>query len=81
MSWCWEPASQDFRGYGLVPIIKKALGSGELAYKVPAEINDETALTEGIILNDEPDKLSELFIKAIAQHRFWEREKPRKIPA
>jgi catalase len=22
-----------------------------------------------------------LFIKAIAQHRFWEREKPHKVPA
>ncbi|GAA4328775.1 catalase HPII [Mucilaginibacter gynuensis] len=49
--------------------------------KLPDEYSEETVLSEGIVLSDEAKKLATLFIKAIAQHRFWEREKPRKIPA
>ena len=51
------------------------------AKKVPAQTDKETVLSEGIIVTDDIEKLSSLFISAIAQHRFWEREKPRKIPA
>ncbi|WP_374948997.1 catalase [Mucilaginibacter sp.] len=36
---------------------------------------------EGVILSDNADTLATNFIEAIKQHRFWEREKPRKIPA
>jgi catalase len=36
---------------------------------------------EGLIVHSQPRQLSSLFIKAIASHRFWEREKPRKVPA
>lgn len=36
---------------------------------------------DGIVVNDKPKKLVIDFIKAIAQHRFWEREKFRLIPA
>jgi catalase len=36
---------------------------------------------EGIIRGDDAVELSEKFIKAIGQHRFWEREKARKVPA
>ena len=49
--------------------------------KLPADNNNDTVLTEGIIINDNAAKLSKQFIAAIAQHRFWEREKPRKVPA
>ena len=35
---------------------------------------------EGLILEQEDGKFSENFIKAIASHRFWEREIERKIP-
>lgn len=49
--------------------------------KIPSDQSEETVLEEGIIVNDDPEQLAELFIKAIAQHRFWDREKPRKIPA
>lgn len=34
----------------------------------------------GVIVDQDAVKLSKVFAKAIAQHRFWEREKPRKIP-
>lgn len=49
--------------------------------KLPADFTDQTVLKEGIVINDDPEALADKFILAIAQHRFWEREKPRKIPA
>jgi catalase len=51
------------------------------AKKLPAEFSDETVLQEGLVVQSDPAKLAGQFIKAIAQHRFWEREKPRKVPA
>lgn len=49
--------------------------------KIPAEFTEDTVLREGIVVSDNSADLSSLFIKAIAQHRFWDREKPRKVPA
>jgi catalase len=51
------------------------------ARKIPADFSDESVLLDGIVISDDPAKLAKQFITAIAQHRFWEREKPRKIPA
>ncbi|MCO5934688.1 catalase [Mucilaginibacter sp. RB4R14] len=36
---------------------------------------------EGVMVGDDAVTLAAEFIEAIKQHRFWEREKPRKIPA
>ena len=36
---------------------------------------------EGVIISEKATQLADEFIAAIKQHRFWEREKPRKIPA
>ncbi|MBE9583351.1 catalase [Mucilaginibacter sp. JRF] len=36
---------------------------------------------EGVIVGISPTELATEFIAAIKKHRFWEREKPRKIPA
>lgn len=49
--------------------------------KLPEDHAKETALTEGIIIHDDISKLSSWFIEAIAQHRYWDREKPKKVPA
>lgn len=49
--------------------------------KLPEDNSKETALTEGIIIHDDVNELSLQFIDAIAQHRFWDREKPKKVPA
>ncbi|MEO5563217.1 MAG: catalase, partial [Chitinophagaceae bacterium] len=49
--------------------------------KLPKDQTNETAQMEGVIVNDNMKKLSGQFISAIAQHRFWDREKPRKVPA
>jgi catalase len=48
--------------------------------KLPDTNDTQTALMEGVIIGN-GDSVAEDFIKAIAQHRFWDREKARKIPA
>ncbi|SMC93996.1 catalase [Pedobacter africanus] len=49
--------------------------------KLPEDFSDETVLKEGIVMGNDPAKLAKQFIQAIMQHRFWEREKPRQVPA
>lgn len=49
--------------------------------KLPRDNDDDTVLTEGIVTGEETYELARQFILAIAQHRFWEREKRRKVPA
>lgn len=49
--------------------------------KLPADNSNDTVLTEGLIIGDDLDVLATQFVEAIKQHRFWEREKPRKVPA
>ena len=49
--------------------------------KLPASFTDETVLTEGVVVGDDAQELARQFIAAISLHRFWEREKPRKVPA
>lgn len=49
--------------------------------KIPDEFSEETVLSEGIVYSNKGFRLAALFIKAIAQHRFWNREKPRLVPA
>ena len=49
--------------------------------KLPADFSEETVIKEGIVIGGDPEDVADKFILAIAQHRFWEREKPRKVPA
>lgn len=49
--------------------------------KLPDEFSEKTVLEEGVILEKDASALAEKFVKAIAQHRFWEREKPKQVPA
>lgn len=49
--------------------------------KLPADYSDESVMTEGIVVSDDASKLAKQFIEAIKKHRFWDREKPRKVPA
>jgi catalase len=51
------------------------------ARKLPEDFSEESVLLNGIVVNEDTGKLASLFAKAIAQHRFWDREVPRKIPA
>ncbi|WP_316839476.1 catalase [Pedobacter gandavensis] len=59
----------------------KFIAATYLSGKLPKDASDETILNEGIVMEADPARLAKQFIKAIAQHRFWEREKPRKVPA
>jgi catalase len=60
-----------------------ANGAGEKFLKISAvgsklnQSDQNRALKQGVIVNQNAFE----FIKAIAQHRFWEREIPGKIPA
>ncbi len=49
--------------------------------KLPPGYDDGTVLREGLVMGSDPVELADKFIKAIGQHRFWEREPARKIPA
>ncbi|MEO6722583.1 MAG: catalase [Ferruginibacter sp.] len=51
------------------------------ARKLPKEFTEETVLRDGIAMGGNINELSALFIKAIAQHRFWDREKLDNVPA
>ena len=51
------------------------------AKKIPKEFTEETVMMTGVAVSDDTAKLSGLFIKAVQQHRIWEREKPDKVPA
>ena len=46
----------------------------------PAHSPDLTT-ENGIVIGDDLEDLSKQFIKAVAMHRFWDREKKRKVPA
>ncbi len=51
------------------------------ADNLPAANSRGTQASEGIIVEADRVRLAKQFNAAIAQHRFWEREKPRKVPA
>jgi catalase len=59
----------------------QVLEAGYFFKKLPAEYSIETVLREGVIVSDDLNSLTDLFVQMIARHRFWEREVPRKIPA
>lgn len=60
-----------------LPVLKKTY----FYDKLPPEFTSEDALTKGIIVSTAADELATYFIKAIAMHRFWDREKPGKVSA
>ncbi|WP_343559194.1 catalase [Sphingobacterium sp.] len=49
--------------------------------KLPAESSEVPTLADGVFIGEDPAILADQFIKAIAKHRFWEREKLRQVPA
>ena len=51
------------------------------ARKLPGDNDDDTVSAEGIIIGIDAENLARQFIEAIKQHRFWDREVPRKVPA
>jgi catalase len=49
--------------------------------KLPAETTEAAVEREGIVIGNPGSDMGELFINAIKMHRFWKREKARKVPA
>lgn len=49
--------------------------------KLPTDAKRETVLAEGIVIDADAKALADNFILAMKQHRFWSREKARKVPA
>ncbi|ACU59880.1 catalase [Chitinophaga pinensis] len=60
---------------------RQVLEATYFAKKLPEDDSEESALMEGVVVQEDVKKLSKIFISAIALHRFWEREKPRRVPA
>ncbi|MET0636732.1 MAG: catalase [Chitinophagaceae bacterium] len=59
----------------------EVLNSTYFSKKLPESTAESVALREGVVIGDDPALLADSFINAIKKHRFWEREKARKIPA
>jgi len=75
--------NEAFRHCKAIAADKAALQVLEATYfskKLPKD-GTESAESEGIVIDEHPVKIAQAFISAIAQHRFWEREQPRKVPA
>ena len=76
--------NEAFKHCKAIAAMAEALPVMESTYfyrKIPQEFSKETMQREGVVISDDADMVAAQFISAIAQHRFWEREKPRKVPA
>jgi catalase len=60
---------------------RQMLEATYFAKKLPEDNSDETVMREGIVIGSDAGEVANKFISALSQHRFWEREKPRKVPA
>ncbi|MEO6671192.1 MAG: catalase [Ferruginibacter sp.] len=58
----------------------QVLNATYFAKKLPEDQGTESAVKEGVIVAANTDILP-LFLNAMQQHRFWDREKVRKVPA
>lgn len=63
------------------PDALQVLRATHFGRKFPETVTTDKPLAAGIIVQDGREKLESLFIKAIAQHRVWEREDERRVPA
>lgn len=59
---------------------KVLLESTYFSKRLPNDASDDTVLKKGLVIGDS-GTVAKQFVKAIAQHRFWEEEKARKVPA
>ncbi|SES30806.1 catalase [Pedobacter rhizosphaerae] len=76
--------NQAFKHCKAIAVDKAAIQVIEASYffkKLPEKYAAETALEEGVLVSEDPSKLSDLFAEMISRHRFWDRELPRKVPA
>lgn len=59
----------------------EVLNATYFSKSLPTDNNEDTVIGEGIIVGDDLTIVSKRFADAIKRHRFWQREKPRKVPA
>ncbi|TWR26683.1 catalase [Mucilaginibacter achroorhodeus] len=59
----------------------QVIGATYFSKKIPSDFSEASVLREGILVGKADKNFTNLLIKMIGQHRFWEREKPRLIPA
>ncbi len=59
---------------------KPLLESTYFAKRLPENASDDTVMKKGLVIGDS-GTVAKQFVKAIAQHRFWDEEKARKVPA
>lgn len=59
----------------------QVLAATNFAKKISMKDDTSDNDSMGIIVGSDPAELGKKFITAIAQHRFWDREKDRKVPA
>lgn len=65
----------------------KAIAAGQTAMPVleatyfAKQLQGDDTASGGLVIHADAAKLAKQFINAIAQHRFWDREKLRKVPA
>ena len=60
---------------------KQVLDATYFSKKLPEVNNDASVEREGVVIGNDPNTLATQFMQAIKLHRFWEREKARKVPA
>jgi len=60
---------------------REMLDATYFSKKLPKTAVKGNEAEDGVIMGGDAVALAGQFIKAIAQHRFWEREKPREVPA
>lgn len=51
------------------------------ARKLPEDNRDDTVEREGVVIGNDAAETVQKFMTAMTMHRFWQREKPRKVPA
>jgi len=76
--------NEAFKHCKAIAVDQQAVKLLELTYisgKLPKDAKDQTVIQEGLVVEADPALLAKQFILAISQHRFWNREKPRKVPA
>ena len=76
--------NEAFKHCKAIAVDQQAVKLLELTYisgKLPKDAKDQTVIEEGLVVEADPAVLAKQFILAISQHRFWNREKPRKVPA
>ena len=59
----------------------QVLSATYFSRKLPENNEEDTVIREGVVLGNDSGSVADKLINAMKMHRFWEREKARKVPA